>query len=276
MAGRGHRVLDGAPARLGDARRRAPAAPGSRRRCSGAPRRGCAATSASAAQPPRPGQHQQRPGGPAAGRPGRPAPSRRTSAGPARPGPGPRSGRPRPARAGSRRVRAIGGHAVIEHRHGLTARTRGCGCPVTWVTLGIPRPRGGRDDDVRPVCRPPCRPSTSRSTRRAGPGIPLGNWRWVVRQRMGGVRDALVGEAAGSDDGWLAARGGAAFRERNALLSRLAHAGPQVLETPDVEATRIELKRLRRRHQPAHAAAQRPRLRRGRDGDRRLRVASAP
>ena len=40
------------------------------------------------------------------------------------------------------------------------------------------------------------------------PGIPLGNWRWVVRQRMGGVRDALVGEAAGSDDGWLAARGG--------------------------------------------------------------------
>ena len=45
------------------------------------------------------------------------------------------------------------------------------------------------------------------------PGIPLGNWRWLVRQRMGAVRDALVGEAAGSDDGWLAARGGSAFRE---------------------------------------------------------------
>ncbi len=76
------------------------------------------------------------------------------------------------------------------------------------------------------------------------PGIPLGNWRWVVRQRMGGVRDALVGEAAGSDDGWLAARGGSAFRERNALLSRLSTLGPEILETADVEATRIELKRL--------------------------------
>jgi hypothetical protein len=76
------------------------------------------------------------------------------------------------------------------------------------------------------------------------PGIPLGNWRWSVRQRMGDVRDALIGEAAGSDDGWLAARGGSAFRERNTLLSRLSILGPQILETPDVEATRIELKRL--------------------------------
>ncbi len=76
------------------------------------------------------------------------------------------------------------------------------------------------------------------------PGIPLGNWRWVVRQRMGVVRDELLGEKAGSKDGWLAARGGAAFRERNALLSRLSELSTQVLETPDVEATRIELKRL--------------------------------
>jgi hypothetical protein len=76
------------------------------------------------------------------------------------------------------------------------------------------------------------------------PGIPLGNWRWVVRQRMASVRDALVGEAAGSDDGWLAARGGSAFRERNALLTRLSTLGPEILETPDVEATRLELKRL--------------------------------
>ena len=76
------------------------------------------------------------------------------------------------------------------------------------------------------------------------PGIPLGNWRWVVRQRMAGVRDALVGEVAGADDGWLAARGGSAFRERNALLARISALGPEVLETPDVEATRVELKRL--------------------------------
>ena len=76
------------------------------------------------------------------------------------------------------------------------------------------------------------------------PGIPLGNWRWVVRQRMGVVRDELLGEKAGSKDGWLAARGGAAFRERNALLSRLTSLSAQVLETPDIEATRMELKRL--------------------------------
>jgi hypothetical protein len=75
-------------------------------------------------------------------------------------------------------------------------------------------------------------------------GIPLGNWRWVVRQRMGVVRDELLGERAGSKDGWLAARGGAAFRERNALLSRLTELSARVLETPDVEATRIDLKRL--------------------------------
>ena len=76
------------------------------------------------------------------------------------------------------------------------------------------------------------------------PGIPLGNWRWLVRQRMGAVRDVLVGEAAGSEDGWLAARGGTAFRERNALLARLSTLGPQILETPDIEGTRMELKRL--------------------------------
>lgn len=75
-------------------------------------------------------------------------------------------------------------------------------------------------------------------------GVALGNWRWVVRQRIAQVRDGLVGEVAGSDDGWLAARGGAAFRERNALLTRLGTLGPQVLETPDVEATRVEAKRL--------------------------------
>ena len=76
------------------------------------------------------------------------------------------------------------------------------------------------------------------------PGIPLGNWRWLVRQKMGEVRDALVGETAGSDDGWLAARGGSAFRERNALLSRMSLLSPDILENADVEAVRIELKRL--------------------------------
>jgi hypothetical protein len=75
-------------------------------------------------------------------------------------------------------------------------------------------------------------------------GVPLGNWRWVVRQRMTALRDALASEAAGPDDGWLAARGGTAFRERNVLLGRLNHLGRVVLETEAVEDVRIELKRL--------------------------------
>lgn len=76
------------------------------------------------------------------------------------------------------------------------------------------------------------------------PGIPLGNWRWVVRQRMVGVRDALAVEAPQGQDSWLAARGGSLLRERNTLLTRLSHLGPQVLECPDVELIREELLRL--------------------------------
>ena len=74
--------------------------------------------------------------------------------------------------------------------------------------------------------------------------VSVGNWRWTVRQRMAAVRDVLSGEVAGPEDGWLAARGGRAFRERNTLLGRMSALGPQVLENPDVERVRSELKRL--------------------------------
>lgn len=75
-------------------------------------------------------------------------------------------------------------------------------------------------------------------------GPSLGNWRWTVRRRMVAVRDALVSEGNHPADGWLAARGGTAIRERNALLARLAALGPQVLESPDVEQVRRDLTRL--------------------------------
>lgn len=75
-------------------------------------------------------------------------------------------------------------------------------------------------------------------------GVALGNWRWVVRQRMTAVRDVLIAESDQCQDGWLAARGGSVIRERNALLARLSQLGPQILESPDVEELRIELKRL--------------------------------
>jgi hypothetical protein len=119
---------------------------------------------------------------------------------------------------------------------------------VTWVTLETPRTEEAAMSPTAPGLPPGLRGALQAldvaldAPRR--PGVPLGNWRWLVRQRMAAVRDALAGEAAGSDDGWLAARGGSAFRERNALLSRMAILGSTVLETPDVEATRIELKRL--------------------------------
>jgi hypothetical protein len=77
-----------------------------------------------------------------------------------------------------------------------------------------------------------------------GAGVPLGNWRWSVRQRLVIVRDRLVAESLGAQDGWLAARGGAAYRERNDLLARLAALTPAVLEAHDAEAVRRQLKRL--------------------------------
>ena len=77
-----------------------------------------------------------------------------------------------------------------------------------------------------------------------GAGVPLGNWRWSVRQRLVIVRERLVAEALGSHDGWLAARGGAAYRERNDLLARLAALTPTVLEATDAEKVRVDLKRL--------------------------------
>ena len=75
-------------------------------------------------------------------------------------------------------------------------------------------------------------------------GVALGTWRWTVRQRMAALRDALAGEDDAAEDGWLAARGGSAFRERNALLVRLARLGPAVLERPDAEGVRADLLRL--------------------------------
>lgn len=76
------------------------------------------------------------------------------------------------------------------------------------------------------------------------PGVPLGNWRWSVRQRMTAVRDALIAETAHGGEGWLAAREGGLLRERTLLLNRLSSLGTRVLESQDVEAVRVDLLRL--------------------------------
>lgn len=76
------------------------------------------------------------------------------------------------------------------------------------------------------------------------PGVPDGNWRWTVRQRMGGVRDALLAETGHGGEGWLAAREGGLLRERTLLLNRLSALGPRVLESPDLDVVRADLQRL--------------------------------
>ncbi|HVX53180.1 hypothetical protein [Nocardioides sp.] len=76
------------------------------------------------------------------------------------------------------------------------------------------------------------------------PGVPLGNWRWSLRQRLAAVRDALVDENPTAADGWLAARGGQAFRERGQLIARLAELADTALVSPDPEALRQDLRRL--------------------------------
>lgn len=76
------------------------------------------------------------------------------------------------------------------------------------------------------------------------PGTNVGNWRFTVRQRLAEVRDALIVEDTGTSDAWLTARNGTALRERGTLLSRLASMGQAVLERPDLEGLRVELRRL--------------------------------
>lgn len=76
------------------------------------------------------------------------------------------------------------------------------------------------------------------------PGTPVGNWRWSVRQRLVGVREALVLEDAGATNTWLVARNGNALRERHTLVSRVASLGSDVLDRPDMDRLRAELRRL--------------------------------
>jgi hypothetical protein len=61
---------------------------------------------------------------------------------------------------------------------------------------------------------------------------------------MSGVRELLEHDAFLPENGGLAPRHCAALRERATLLRRLSALGPLVLESPDVDAVRLELMRL--------------------------------
>lgn len=65
------------------------------------------------------------------------------------------------------------------------------------------------------------------------PGTPLGNWRWSVRQRLGAVRDALATADVDVDT-----------RTRSDLMGRLMTLSGEVLERRDLEAVRMDLRRL--------------------------------
>ena len=69
-------------------------------------------------------------------------------------------------------------------------------------------------------------------------------WRWLVRHRMSGVKEALARERSRNGDAWLAARQIMLTRERDSLMRKLAGLGPQVLDAADVEPVRRELLRL--------------------------------
>jgi hypothetical protein len=70
------------------------------------------------------------------------------------------------------------------------------------------------------------------------------NWRWLVRQKLSAVKDALAAEQVRYFDGWLAAKASVSDRDRTQLLARIGALGPRVLERLDTERARTELGRL--------------------------------
>lgn len=69
-------------------------------------------------------------------------------------------------------------------------------------------------------------------------------WRWLVRQRLAALEQALSGELSRDSGVGLAAREQSLERERAVLLRRLAELAAQVLDAPDVEQVRRGLCRL--------------------------------
>ena len=70
------------------------------------------------------------------------------------------------------------------------------------------------------------------------------NWRWLLRQRLSAVRQALSDEGFEAWDGWLAARTGSADRERRQLLGRISAIGANLLDRLDSDLVAVEVRRL--------------------------------
>lgn len=69
-------------------------------------------------------------------------------------------------------------------------------------------------------------------------------WRWLVRNGIAGVKEALAHEHPRPGDSWLAPRELMLLRERDGLLRRLTALGRQVLESSEADPVRRQLGRL--------------------------------
>jgi hypothetical protein len=70
------------------------------------------------------------------------------------------------------------------------------------------------------------------------------NWRWLVRQRLSAVRQALTDENFDAWEGWLTPRTGAMDRERRQLLSRISATGAGLLDRLETDRLASEVRRL--------------------------------
>ena len=68
-------------------------------------------------------------------------------------------------------------------------------------------------------------------------------WRWLVRNRISTVKEALRSDRTHGGDAWLAAREMSLQRERVELLRELTALGPVVLHQDDIEHVHQELHR---------------------------------
>lgn len=70
------------------------------------------------------------------------------------------------------------------------------------------------------------------------------NWRWLMRQQLSVVREALSEERFAAWDGWLAARSWSMERERRELVRRATTIGTGVLDRLEPERITHEVQRL--------------------------------
>ena len=70
------------------------------------------------------------------------------------------------------------------------------------------------------------------------------NWRWLVRQRLSVLRQALSEVSVEPRDSWLAPRTGTMDRERRQLLGRISAVGAGLLDRLETERVAAEVRRL--------------------------------